>query len=176
MWICDFFSRNLSVFKQNIRSIQARSQWSSGIHSCGQKGMSRTLCKQWRWELSRPKDKEHSNERVPRCCRKDFATFFILVHADGTDKGKFEVLWVSINGVRSCGLSITSPEDCGEVLESQWPEEFVNPNLNTLHTHLTFSIHLKWTALRNDTLYEADPCKIAINKVCANKHSKYLLR
>lgn len=67
------------------------------------------------------------------------------------------------------------PEDCGEVLESQWPEEFVNPNLDTLHTHLTFSIHLKWTALRNDTLYEADPCKITINKVCANKHNKYLL-
>lgn len=45
------------------------------------------------------------------------------------------------------GLSITSPADCGEGLESHWHEEFVNPNPDTLHTDLTLSIHVKQTAL-----------------------------
>lgn len=70
-------------------------------YSCSRKEMSRTLYKQLRWEPSWPNDEEHSNERVPRCCRKHFTAFWVGVgvHADGTDKEKFEELWVPINGV-----------------------------------------------------------------------------
>lgn len=145
-------------------------------HSCSQKEMSRTLCKQLRWVLSQPNDEEHSEERVPRCCRKHVTTFGgFWGCACRWYRRRKDWSAVGSNQWSSCGLSITSPADCGEGLESHWHEEFVNPNLDTLHIDLTFSTHLKQTAQWNDTLYEVDPCKIAINKVFANKHSKYVL-
>lgn len=51
----------------------------------------------------------------------------------------------------------------------------MNQNLDTLHADLTFPTHLKQTSLWNGTLHETDPYKGGINKVFANKHSKYFI-
>lgn len=43
------------------------------------------------------------------------------------------------------------------------------------HTDLTFSTHLKQTALWNGTLHERDPYKVGIDKIFAKKHSNYFI-
>lgn len=68
------------------------------------------------------------------------------------DDGRFQGPAVS-NPWGLCTMWITSLADCVEVLGNREHEEFVNQDLNSLHTDMIFATPLIWTTLQKTKRY-----------------------